>query len=87
MNLGDKPAFPGAENVNDPRSDGFLSVPGMTLRQYYAGEAMMGILSDHKDVPAEEWPKGATSCPEAVAMLAVQHADELIAALEEPPAS
>jgi hypothetical protein len=43
------PAFPTHENVNDPRSDGFLSTPGMSLRDWFAGQALAGLVSRHTD--------------------------------------
>lgn len=51
---------------------------GMSLRDYFAAKALEGLLSDPEDIPQSEWPKGATSCEEATAMLAVKHADILI---------
>ncbi len=71
--LGDTRAFP------QPTSP---VQTGMTLRQYYAGLAMQGLLADPEDVPDTEWPKGAKSCAQAVAMLAVEQADALLAELE-----
>ena len=32
-------AFPGIDNANDPRADGFLSYRGMTLRDYFIAHA------------------------------------------------
>lgn len=37
---GGGPAFPTQHNVNDPRSDGFFSEAGMTLRDWFAGKAL-----------------------------------------------
>jgi hypothetical protein len=39
------PAFPTHHNVHDPRSDGFLSESGMTLRDWFAGMALQGLCS------------------------------------------
>jgi hypothetical protein len=41
------PAFPTHENVHDPRADGFHSVPGMSLRDWFAGQALAG----HESLP------------------------------------
>jgi len=49
---------------------------GMTLRQWYAGLALQGLLADTKD--REDECMADESCCEAVARLAVEHADELI---------
>lgn len=46
------------------------------LRDTLAAMAMMGLLADHKD-HFDECEPGET-CPEAVARLAVEHADALI---------
>lgn len=54
---------------------------GITLRQWYAGLALQGLLADDKD--REDERMGDESCCEAVARLAVQHADELIRRLEK----
>jgi hypothetical protein len=43
------PAFPTHENVNDPRTDGFHSVSGMTLRDWFAGQALMGQIARGAD--------------------------------------
>ncbi len=40
------PAFPTHDNVNDPRCDGFMAYPGMTLRDWFAGQALIGVLRD-----------------------------------------
>lgn len=45
-----------------------------------ARAAMMGLLADHKD-HAEECKPGET-CPQAVARLSVEHARELIKAID-----
>lgn len=60
-----------------------MTAPAMTLRQHYAGLAMQGLLSDHKD-HSDECADGET-CPQTVARLAVLHSEELIAALEKMP--
>lgn len=53
------------------------------LRTIYAGQAMQGLLADHKD-HSDECADGET-CPQTCARLAVQHADALIAELEKTP--
>lgn len=42
------PAFPTHENVNDPRTDGFLAQNGMELRDWFAGKAIAGIFADER---------------------------------------
>lgn len=62
------------------------------LRREYAGLAMQGLLADHKDHEDERTVKiinrrpmitRMETCPEAVARLAVEHADALIARLKD----
>jgi hypothetical protein len=69
-------AFPRSYAYQNPeagRSE-LKAVPGMTVRQYFAGEAMKGLLSQ----TSEDWPN-----PEIIAAQAVKNADALIAELEE----
>jgi len=39
------PAFPTHHNVHDPRTDGFFSEQGMTLRDWFAGKFAAAIIS------------------------------------------
>ena len=41
-------AFPSSHHKNDPRNPGWIG-EGMTLRQWYAGQALIGFLSLGKD--------------------------------------
>ena len=69
MSLADKPAYPvpNDANANQPM--------GMTYREWLAGRAMQGLLANHKfaDIP---------DIPKSVARWSVNHADALIAELE-----
>lgn len=82
---GDWPVYPevfrndGDLNVSGPQGEvvppgGSVQVPGMTLRQYYAGLAMQGMLADNT------WGGHLQAC----AKDAVAAADALIAELEKP---
>lgn len=51
-----------------------------TRRERLAAAALAGLLADHKDHADER--EGDETCPQAVARLAVQHADDLIARLD-----
>lgn len=74
MSLADKPAYP--VPMVPLFEGGFTEVarPGLTIRQYFAGLAMQGMLSDgsYVDTPSTEIARGA-----------VQMADALIAELEK----
>ena len=112
----DAPAFPGFSCTdghgnmrrNEHSGEWELYEAGMSLRAWFAGQAMAGLLADHKDHEDErrfhyESPAGDRvadgpdkrhvmtvydeTCPEAVARLAVEHADCLIAALNKPISS
>ena len=76
---GDRPAFPRPsvvwKNDFDGKQTGEQGVPGMTLREYYAGLAMQGLLAPGARL-------GKTRFDD-VATLAVAHADALIAALKQ----
>lgn len=39
------PAFPSAKNIMDPRTTSRDFNPGMTLRDWFAGQALAGILA------------------------------------------
>lgn len=76
--LKDSPAFP--LPCQDDRDCGERSKSGyggMTLRQYYAGKAMEGMLS------SITLSRGADDCVKLVSDAAVKHADGLIAELEK----
>lgn len=40
------PAYPEKRNVSDPRTDGFLSISGLTKRERFAMAAMQGDIAD-----------------------------------------
>ena len=74
------PAFPG-----QCRCEGhavFVAKDGMSLRQWYAGQALIGILTN----PAVHIIKGTVgvSSPQEAAMAAVAYADALLTVLESP---
>ncbi len=69
------PAFPLNHGVIVNGKQTCIPTNGMTLREYYAGQAMMGLLCY-----AEAESCGAT----ATAAYAVEHAEALIAALKSP---
>ena len=91
-----EPAFPVPDSQTTNGEIQFGS-NGMTLRTYIATKAMQGLLADHKDHEDERrfhietgqyddgmpWRKHVfdETCAQAVARLAVEHADALIAAL------
>lgn len=79
-NIADQPAFPdplrGAESSIINQSPHTLPT-GMTMKQYYAGQAMMGLLGCDF--------VGNTGQPAGnIAKTAVEHADALIAELSKP---
>lgn len=51
MSIGNKPAFPG-EDMD--RSKGRLNYDGMTLREYYIGQALAGGCSGKKAISAAD---------------------------------
>jgi hypothetical protein len=63
-------------DTESPAEDQAEQPEGMTLRQWYAGLAMQGLLSDCKNCDSRKMTD--ESLPEAVARMATQHADELI---------
>lgn len=65
----DRNAFPETSD----QQFGVQHLPGMALREYYAGQALVGVFS------ADDLPHR----PEAVANMCVQFADALIAKLAE----
>lgn len=84
--LANQPAFPTRDNAVPEHQH-----EGMTLRQYYAGLAMQGMLSC--SIIMEDMDKlvqcsePALNLPEIVAKGAVDLADALIAQLEKESAS
>jgi hypothetical protein len=77
------PAFPCAKKAETMGGTLFFTAsPGMTLRAWLAGQAMAGLLADHK-YHSDERADGETG-QQKVARLAVEHADCLIAALNQP---
>lgn len=65
------PAFPAQEQRNGNGDVLVWGGAGMTLRQYYAGQALAGMLAAFRSEPEYAAPK------------AVQYADALIAELEK----
>lgn len=87
---GQDPAFPNPEMGVRDFGD-VAAYPGLTKRELLAGLAMTGLLADHKDhadecrviSPPDYGPEVRETCPQAVARLAVEHADALIEALKK----
>ena len=90
MSRADEPAFPeperfGAENIPYTAEHGYRAC-GMTLREYYAGLAMQGMVGGMVGLLNGEpsaYAKGA--CNAVVADRAVALADALLEALEAKP--
>lgn len=59
--------------------------PGMTLRQYYAGQALAGFTANTGNV-AHVFRSGDEANSEVLARLSVRYADALIAELAKEPA-
>lgn len=78
-NLADQPAFPdplrGAESSVINQTPHELPT-GMTLRQYYAGQAMMGYLASCEG--------NELAIADIMAKYSVEYADALIAELSKP---
>jgi len=68
-----KPAFPRSETGSAEIGQIDPGAPGMTLREYYAGLAMQGMIVEG----------GRFTEPDIVAQFAIAQADALIAALQE----
>ena len=65
------PAFPTAENLTDPMGhDGVAHYPGMTLRDWFAGQTLSGMMAHPGDVGS----------PKYVAELAYEQADAMMEA-------
>lgn len=82
--LANEPAFPEQTEILDPRATGWSMRRGMTMRQYYAGLAMQGILAN-QPLMLKIWEhhKGESGA-EAVASEAIGAADALLAELSKP---
>ena len=74
---GNEPAFPG-------KMWGQQEVTGMTLRQYYAGLAMNGLLYQNLAVDRALNEKGDNALIKHLAAASVKVADELISELNKP---
>lgn len=73
-----EPAFP---FVCNDLSKNQCAYSGMSLRQYFAGLAMQGLLTRLNSLyfSTDGYP------PQAIIKVAIDHADFLISALKEPP--
>lgn len=85
MNNGDKPAFAndvdfqelGIISGNDHNIGDLLDFrSGMTKREYFAAMAMQGLLASPDEYATQDWNR-------TLAQNSVQHADALLAALED----
>lgn len=77
-----------AQSPAEVLGDGFVhtfddsnpdSYPGLTLRQHFAGLAMQGVLANPTGEPSGDFEKEHFA--KVVAVMAVRHADALLAAL------
>lgn len=68
-------AFPTIEHSRDPQNLGFGGYPGMTLRDYFAGQALVGLLTvcTRDDHPGESYLN-------YVSRLAYENADAMLRA-------
>lgn len=69
MKNGDQPAIPNALAVRT--NDGYMSTSGLTKRELFAAMAMQGLMANGEMLSHER------------AAYAVEHADDLLAALEK----
>ncbi len=79
--LANEPAFPTMEE----QDRNMITTPGMTLRQYYAGQAMQGLLSD---VEAQRWLQTdprftGQNFAQVLAINSVEFSDALISELSK----
>lgn len=75
------PAFPGQpafSAADDLATSENIGAPGMTLRDYFAGQAMSGMLAWAGDEASGSWNTNATS--DDIAQMAYKHADAMLAA-------
>lgn len=72
------PAFPGANPAYDGNWDKRMTVGGMTLRDYFAGQALAGILMNYttQKFGASEKTVGEAAYQYADAMLAAREASK-----------
>ena len=80
------PAFPTDGFKRDLKKyEGDWGQPGMSLRQWYAGMALMGLLSNPAVITEERWGDIAQGIRggDAVSKAALMHADALIARSNE----
>ena len=75
MSIGDKPAYPGWHQEGQYQTTQWSN--GMTLRQYYAGLVMQGLLSGKMgDSSSKDWVKDIVEA-------SVEFSDALISELEK----
>jgi len=82
--LGDQPAFPDL-TYNEVTGQANGHNKGMTLRHYYAGQAMIGILSSIGQAGDEFTVNGGFIHPESVAKAAINIADAMLIELSKQP--
>lgn len=81
-------AFPMIQPALDPRASGFFAGDGMTLRDWFAGMAMQGILASYSNIErmkiaAENWKKtGEETFEEYLSIMSYQQADAMLAERE-----
>lgn len=89
MSKANEPAFPGVVDLEDTAGDTFQrAYGGLTKREYFAGLAMLGILSSFQNtnilqsVVTQSEKEGKT--PEVgLSEMAIRQADTLLAELEK----
>lgn len=71
------PAFPNLQWDGSAKSEHYYNFGGMSLRDYFAGQALAGICGD--GIP------GSHHSPKATAHDAYAYADAMLAARQSPP--
>jgi hypothetical protein len=81
--MNNEQAFPNCEVVRDENTGAVTAIGmkvGLTLQDWFAGQAMIGLLADTDGV---EMPPGVMSVYQLVAEAAYRYADAMLAAREK----
>jgi hypothetical protein len=82
MSNGNLPAMPVPNTAYNGNGDAMRAeFPGLTKREYFAGLAAQGLLSNGKLAPCHQGPDGSIT-DETFARIAVMFADALLAELD-----